>query len=516
MQKESFNLHYNNITEAIDFAWKGNEKKTSVIFKNKKYTFQDLKNKAQIYQSIVKKLSNNKNNKRIVIISRNSPEIISLFLACGKEGWFCCPLNNELKYFQLSIQIKLINPIFIFYDQEIIKKSLLKDEDFHENLFIKLDSSEDNISLEKSKIVDSEILNEDFLLTCSSGSTGNPKPIVFTQKTKLIRSLMAIETWNLKPKDVFINASPLHHSLGQRLTFIPLLTGSKSILLEKFTVEEWLRESILHKVSFTIPVISHLQKLIQEKEFWDLISSKFFNCIVASSSKLDGDLRNKILRHDNNIFYEMYGTSEVGTATVLNTKLMNDGLDSVGKSVKNVNLKIINPKTKKQLKCGEIGEIAIDSIYRFKEYLNDKELTRKCMHGSYFLTGDLGYIDKKGFLYYKGRKDDCFNVGGIKTYSVDIENFVLENFELIDCKVFGLKHNYFGTIPIAACVTKEKDAKTRSALERKIRHLCALHLAPFQVPHLVVSFLDFPKLNNGKLNRVKLISDLEKRYLENN
>ena len=114
---------------------------------------------------------------------------------------------------------------------------------------------------------------------------------------------------------------------------------------------------------------------------------------------------------------------------------MLNGLNSV-ESQSKCNIKIYDLETKDEINNGQIGEIAISSIYQFKGYLDDYKLTQNSYIDNYFLTGDLGYIDNNQCLYYKGRKDDCFNVGGIKTYSEDIENIILANFELEDCNIW--------------------------------------------------------------------------------
>ena len=502
-------LNNHNITQAIENSWKNRENSIALIYKLKKYSFRDLKVKSEFYKNLIIENKNN-HNKRLVILSYSPPEVVAIILACGEIGWLCCPLNNELKNFQLSIQIKKINPSLIFCDKKIINEDLINNFQFNKSLFIGLDNFEFPIT-ERKISNNKNLLNEDFLLTCSSGSTGSPKPILFSQKNKLMRAAMAIETWDIDNKDTIINASPIHHSLGQRLTILPLLAGAKLIILDKFNEKEWIENALLFDVSFTIPVISHLQKLSSNSTFWDLVSSKFFKAIVASSSRLDGKLREKIFSNKNNFFYEMYGASEVGTASVLNPNKMLNGLNSVGKPIKNVNIKIYDLETKDEINNGQIGEIAISSIYQFKGYLDDYKLTQNSYIDNYFLTGDLGYIDNNQYLYYKGRKDDCFNVGGIKTYSEDIENIILANFELEECKVFGINQEYFGNVPVLAFVPKDKKLKIID-FERKIRAFCAINLAPFQVPHLVIGMNYFPKHSNGKLDRIILKNTLIEKF----
>ena len=102
----------------------------------------------------------------------------------------------------------------------------------------------------------------DFLLTSSSGSTGAPKLIVFSQAVKYKRALSAITEWKLDKSDVILNASPIHHSLGQRLSILPLILGSTQVLLARFSIDSW------------IEMVGN---------FW----SNFYNTCIAASNAVD-------------------------------------------------------------------------------------------------------------------------------------------------------------------------------------------------------------------------------------
>ena len=101
-------LNYYSIYEAIIKAWEDREDFTSVIFKKKEYSFRELIEEAEIYSKAIKDMGINSCPQRIVLISKNNPQSISLMLACAKLGWLCCPLNYELKPQQLILQIKRI------------------------------------------------------------------------------------------------------------------------------------------------------------------------------------------------------------------------------------------------------------------------------------------------------------------------------------------------------------------------------------------------------------------------
>ncbi len=82
--------------------------------------------------------------------------------------------------------------------------------------------------------------NDPFILTTTSGSTGSPRPIVLTQRSKLLRAFAVVNLYGLSSADVTLAATPLHHSLAERLVLLPLLTGGTSIVMSRFSPKEWL------------------------------------------------------------------------------------------------------------------------------------------------------------------------------------------------------------------------------------------------------------------------------------
>ena len=160
-----------------------------------------------------------------------------LILACAKIGALCAPINDELNIDQTEVQLKTINPSLCIAESSRIL-DLLGQKISPDCNFILLSKIEDscNESSELDLIVCEKLCkwDSDLLLTSSSGSTGKPKPIVFSQRVKLLRAKSAITIWKLSSNSVVINASPLHHSLGQRHLFIALLSQSTLILMKRF------------------------------------------------------------------------------------------------------------------------------------------------------------------------------------------------------------------------------------------------------------------------------------------
>jgi acyl-CoA synthetase (AMP-forming)/AMP-acid ligase II len=167
--------------------------------------------------------------------------------------------------------------------------------------------------------------------------------------------------------------------------------------------------------------------------------------------------------------------------------------ESVGKHAPGVELKI--KKDKDELKQGEIlvrGKNVIDSYWNL-------ELTEKFTN-NWLETGDVGYLDKDGFLYLTGRKDYVINVGGEKVNPEEIEEIVKILDPIEEVVAIGIKHQIFGKV-IKLLVKKYegKEIDTSSIITH-----CKQNLERFKVPMKVEFVSKFPKNEHGKIIRFML------------
>ena len=165
----------------------------------------------------------------------------------------------------------------------------------------------------------------------TSGSTGQPKPINLTQNNKYERAMAHIKLYDITENDRILAATPLYHSLAERLVLLPLLIGATSILLPRFTPSIWLNCVYEQKVTFTIAVTAQLSQIAQ------LLSSPFvpdissLRSIVSSSALLEPYVRMELIDKLKCDFHEMYGTSETSTATSINFRESINKQKSVGR-----------------------------------------------------------------------------------------------------------------------------------------------------------------------------------------
>ena len=349
---------------------------------------------------------------------------------------------------------------------------------------------------------------DEFLITLSSGSTGRPKPIVFSEKNKLDRFGQAVRLYNVNSEDVILCASPFFHSLGQRLTFLPLLAGATLVQLPRFTVQNWCDAVASNGVTFTIPVSSHLHELVDI-----LLASaqklSSLRCLVSSSAAIDEEVKDKLFTELQFDFHEMYGTSEIATATNLNGGQAASKPKSVGFPCSGVDVQVVDENL---ALCSplEMGQIIVKSTLAFAGYYKLPKTAEESFVDGYFLTGDLGYLDDDGYLYFVDRKKDVIISGGMNIYPSDIEAVINEHLQVKDCAVVGIHDRYLGEVPVAVIVS---DGDDRS-VTREIQTLLRQRLAAYQRPMKCFFKEHLPLTTSGKVDKVCLRKELNALKLD--
>jgi long-chain acyl-CoA synthetase len=344
------------------------------------------------------------------------------------------------------------------------------------------------------------LADDALILSMTSGSTGDPKPIILTQRTKFNRARAAVELYSITEHDRVLAATPLYHSLAERLVLIPLLTGGTSILLPRFSPAGWLQCVRVHRVSFTIAVSSQLKQIVAElgetARCGDIVSLR---CIVSSSALLDPETKADLLRIFDCEFHECYGASEIAIASNLDDRSARIKLKSVGKAAPGVEIKIIGADGR-ALGPGEAGEIVCKTPMLFGGYFKRPDLTRLAMWGDYFRTGDIGKLDDQGFLYFLGRSKDIIITGGINVYPSDIESVVNGHPSVLESAAFAFPDERLGEVVAVALVA----ADGANFDLRKLRFHCCALLADFQQPRKFFVMPELPKNSMGKLMKFRL------------
>ena len=464
-----------------------NKKKIALIFENKKISYHTLLLNSDI---VAFNLSKEKKflKSTIIVSLENSEKYVYLLLAASK----------------LNVSLLLINPDSTEVQIQKIKKKcklVITDKkklnNFDKNKFIKLKILSIQDLLQKSESITKKTVTfkkKNYIVNFTSGSTGVPKNIIYTQSKKIDRANQLKDNFLDTQNNIFINYAPIYHSLGQRLIFSSLLNSNLLILMRKFNFYEWEKNVEKYKVTILFPISSHLDLLVHSM-IKNQHKYKSVKKIIASSSQISVKTKNLILKKFKNIFYEAYGAAEVAFVSVLSPNDNNSKSTSVGKIVNNVKILILKSPS---LNNKNYGEICCKS--KFLSKFSNKEKKNKSIfyRKQYFRTGDLGRLDSDGYLYFASRIKDIIIKSGVNIVPKDIEDVILETKKVKSCVVIGVKDEIFGETPIAICEVKADKKKEESQLEVNLFKKLSKH----QIPSKVIYTKKLKFLSTGKVDKM--------------
>jgi long-chain acyl-CoA synthetase len=439
---------------------------------------------------------------RIGVLAGNSVAFAELMLAAADLGAVLAPLSPALPDEAVKRAFALMRLGPVFADKPRAMHAGHK-------LSVALDAASEGLSLEKliaeapedAKPLAFGSLGAAFILCATSGSTGEPKGVILTQRAKVERACAAIALYDVTESDVVLAATPLYHSLAQRLLFVALMQGATAVIMPRYTPSAWFECVARARVSFTIAVSTQLAQLARALEATpergaDCVSLR---CVVSSSAPLSAADKRLILTALPGQLHECYGASEIAIATSLNLSKPNAKRDSVGFAAPGVEIRILD-EAGAPAAIGDAGEIACRTPMMFAGYDRRPDLTAAALCDGFFKTGDLGRLDADGALAFLGRKKDMIIVGGMKVYPSDIESAVASVDGVAECAAFPLPDQTLGEIPAIAIVARTPGAVST----RAVRAACVRLLADFQQPQRVLFVNALPRNAMGKVMRSEL------------
>lgn len=188
------------------------------------------------------------------------------------------------------------------------------------------------------------------------------------------------------------------------------------------------------------------------------------------------------------------------TETGMNTSNPYDGdrrAGTVGFPLPGIGLRITSPETGAVLGTDEIGMIEVQGPNVFKGYWRMPEKTATEFHDGFFITGDLGKVDRDGYVHIVGRGKDLVITGGFNVYPKEVETEIDALPGVVESAVIGLPHKDFGE-GVTAVVVKAKDA---ALTEADIHTALEQRLAKFKLPKHVVFVDELPRNTMGKVQK---------------
>ena len=347
----------------------------------------------------------------------------------------------------------------------------------------------------------------------SGGTSGNPKNVVIQNRAFILGSMQEkIQLKRLVPGDSALAIMPNFHGFGLSVSMhSPLALGCYTILVPQFNAKtiDTLFKKYNPSCILAVPTLFEALTNSNNVKNLDLSNLKY---VVSGGDLLPKNLEDKINNYlkehgcDSKIS-QGYGLSEALAAVTLACDDVNKS-GSVGIPLCTNHIKAIDPNTRKALPANEVGELCIHSKALMMGYLNNESETNSALQihedGHIWLhTGDLGYLDKDGFVFIKGRLKRMIITSGYNVYPSHIEEVIEKHPAVLQCTVVGLPHPYKQQIPKAFIVLKEGYYDTKK-LKEEIKEYCKKNLAKYMVPYEFEYRKKLPRTKLGKVDFRKL------------
>ncbi|MAB00866.1 MAG: malonyl-CoA synthase [Stappia sp.] len=329
----------------------------------------------------------------------------------------------------------------------------------------------------------------------TSGTTGRSKGAMLSHENLASNARVLMREWRFTSDDVLLHALPIFHTHGLFVaTNVTLLAGGSLLFLPKFDLDEILR--LMPRATTMMGVPTFYARLLGSDAFTRELASHM-RLFVSGSAPLSAEVHKAFSARTGHAILERYGMTE----TNMNTSNPYDGdrrPGTVGFPLPGVDLRIADPETGKALPQGEVGVIEVKGANVFKGYWQMPEKTASEFRADgFFITGDMGRIDERGYVSIVGRSKDLIISGGFNVYPAEVEAVIDEIEGVAESAVIGVPHADFGE-GVVAVVAPHKGAKIDA--DAVITPL-ADKLAKFKQPKKVYVLDELPRNTMGKIQK---------------
>src|SRR4051794_7921412 len=254
----------------------------------------------------------------------------------------------------------------------------------------------------------------------TSGTTGRSKGAMLSHDNLASNSLTLVGYWGFTDKDVLIHALPIYHTHGLFVASnVTLFARAAMIFLPKFDPELIIK--LMTRATVLMGVPTFYTRLLQSPALTKQATAHM-RLLVSGSAPLLADTHREWAARTGHAVLERYGMTE----TNMNTSNPYAGErvpGAVGHALPGVSVRVTDPETGKELEPEQIGMIEVKGPNVFKGYWRMPEKTRaEFRDDGFFITGDLGKIDAKGYVHIVGRGKDLVISGGFNVYPKEIES----------------------------------------------------------------------------------------------
>tara|TARA_B110000196_G_scaffold254733_1_gene224592 strand:+ start:157 stop:1797 length:1641 start_codon:yes stop_codon:yes gene_type:complete len=438
------------------------------------------------------------------INTRLDSDAIALILIHGNAKMvFVDPEFNDVLSKALDKIPENKKPIIVSCaDDEFIKNNKFRNEITNNDL-AKIGNAESSITWPEDEW-------ESCSLNYTSGTTGDPKGVVYHHRGAWLTSISNQMVWSMGKHPVYLWTLPMFHCNGWCFPWTVTALAGTHICLRKIDAKSIYESIDKNKVTHLCGAPIILSMLINAKPKEIIKLKDKVNIMTAAAAPPPAILSG--IEKKGFAVTHVYGLTEVyGPAVICEWKEEWNNLSSEPKSEKKARqgvqyptlegLSIRDPKSMKAVpKDGKtLGEVMMRGNMVMKGYHNNKKATKESFSNGWFHTGDLGIMHKDGYIELKDRSKDIIISGGENISSIEIEEVLYKNTKVLAAAVVAKPSDKWGETPCAFVELKDSEKAT----EKEIIEFCKLNLANFKCPKNII-FQIIPKTSTGKIQKFQL------------
>ena len=465
-------------------------------------TFSDFKNDVDCLASGLCS-GGLKKGDRIAVIGRNSLEMFLIFGAAAAVGAVVVPINWRLSITEIDYILRDSAPTVIVSGEEhrelvlngisgisSVKTcfGLCKEADELYPL-PPLPKGSPNANI-------SEVEDKDaFVIIYTAAVDGKPKGAVLSQRNMLCAILHLHLALRISKADANLNMLPLYHILGLSAALATFHAGGKNVNLPNFDPHVAVEAIVAHQISLLFEYAPMLKSILDASE--EALTN--ISCVRAVLGLDDHATIERFKAMTAGDFFVAYGQTEVsGFATIGNYY---DRPGACGEVV-SLGEVVVTDENDNRLRTGKIGEILCRGPIVFNGYWRLNLENDNILRNGWHHTGDVGYFDEDGFLWYVGRQSEkaLIKTGGENVYPIEVEKVLLEHPGIKDVCVIGVPDPKWKEGIKAVCVLgKGAEVKAEDLVE-----FVGDRIARYKKPQYVEFVDELPLTEGGDVDRERV------------
>ncbi|MBT3258207.1 MAG: long-chain fatty acid--CoA ligase [Deltaproteobacteria bacterium] len=483
--------------------------KIGLVCDDVRLTFGEMNDRANRLANAMTKMGV-KHGDTVALLAFNEKEYYDMYFGLGKIGAILTPVNYRLAGPEMAYILDDCKAdVFVF------SKDFIEIVDSFRNAvpaekFIAISDSPPEWAdsfetvMNESSAAEPELTGGDddtLTILYTSGTTGRPKGAELTHNYFFWTSVNMMSTLGVTVGDSSVIALPLFHIGG--LAGLPwgVHQGMKIVLQRSFDPQGFLEIIQEEKISGfgAVPVLLDFLKLVPDFEKYDFSSVQ---TILVYAAPVPVTLIEEYNESGIEV-RQLYGMTEGCQGTVLDSENAISKAGSCGRPFFHTEIRVVDEKgvdVEPEVK----GEVLLRSQVMMKRYWNKPEATADTIKDGWLYSGDIGRMDKDGFLYIMDRKKDMIISGGENIYPAEVEDYLLRNLKLADVAVIGYNDDRWGESVRAVVVVKPGEQLT----EQELINWCQDQMGKFKIPKSVIIVDAIPRTPTGKI----LKKDLREQY----